>query len=358
MSKRFRIYAKKNEKENKGCRKTKYWQHLILVVLAITVFCFWLFLFPFIPVVREMSQLFLWTGDYFVQRIVLPGGLAQYIGELIGQFFLNPVNGAIAYTILFIVTQQLSSLWLRRAYPQMKVVCRFVLSLVVPAALWALALLPQIPLTVTMAIIMVMGVGCMLMTISPQKRLWAQLLSIPVMYWLAGPAFDAETGRLGQQVDTLINAATTGKSVTWPRPSYDDRYIMYIQMDYGYFSVWHPEADLWLLDLQTGETHPIDEVNSQRVESLPHWTPNSRWFLFTNRRDDGLYTRIYFSSIDANGKATKPFLLPQRNPKEYYSQLLYSFNTPDFSSSYITPHARDLGRQIENDKRVDTKVAH
>ena len=156
-------------------------------------------------------------------------------------------------------------------------------------------------------------------------------------YSLCRVAFDAKTGRLGEQVDTLINAAVTGKSVTWPRPSYDGRYIMYTQTDYGYFSVWHPEADLWLLDLKTGETRRMDEVNSQRAESLHNWTPNSRWFLFTSRRNDGLYTHIYIASLGADGRATKPFLLPQRNPKEYYRLSLYSFNTPDFSSRLLVP---------------------
>lgn len=173
-------------------------------------------------------------------------------------------------------------------------------------------------------------------------------------YSLCRVAFDASL--LSPQVDTLINTNITGKSVTWPRPSCDGRYIMYTQTDYGYFSVWHPEADLWLLDLQTGETHPLEEVNSPRSESFHNWTPNSRWFLFTSRRDDGLYTRIYFSSIDRNGKATKPFILPQRNPKEYYRLSLYSYNTPDFSNRPVDAHARELGRQIESEERVETKV--
>ena len=160
-------------------------------------------------------------------------------------------------------------------------------------------------------------------------------------YSLCRVAFDEKTGRLGQQVDTLINSAVTGKSVTWPSPSYDGRYVMYTQTDYGYFSVWHPEADLWLLDLQTGESRPLDEVNSPRAESLHRWTPSSRWFLFTSRRDDGLYTRIYFAATDADGQATKPFLLPQRNPKEYYRQSFYSFNTPDFSCRPLVPHTRE-----------------
>ena len=173
-------------------------------------------------------------------------------------------------------------------------------------------------------------------------------------YDLCRVAFDETTGKLGQQVDTLVRAAQTGKSVTWPRPSYDGRYIMYTLADYGYFSIWHPEADLWLLDLQTGETQPITKANSKEAESFHNWTGNSRWFLFTSRRDDGLYTRIYFSSIDDNGKATKPFLLPQRNPKQYDRRLLDSFNTPDFSARHIETDARTMGRHIGSDKRVET----
>lgn len=170
-------------------------------------------------------------------------------------------------------------------------------------------------------------------------------------YSLCRIAFDPVQGKFGQEVDTLVNARITGKSVTWPRPSYDGRYIMYTQADYGYFSVWHPESDLWLLDLQNGQTRPMDEVNSARAESLHNWNQNSHWFLFTSRRDDGLYTRVYFSSFGDDGKATKPFLLPQRNPKRYYRRLLDSYNTPDFTSRRIELDARKMGQRIESDKR-------
>ena len=177
-------------------------------------------------------------------------------------------------------------------------------------------------------------------------------------YSLCRIRFDAQTGRLGTEVDTLINTSQTGKSVTWPRPSYDGRYIMYTQTDYGYFSVWHPEADLWMLDLQTGETRPVDEVNSPCSESLHNWSTNSRWFLFTSRRDDGLYTRVYFSCIGVDGKATKPFMLPQRNPKDYYRKLLYSYNTPDFTMRRVDTNAQLTSRRIISDQRVTTILKH
>ena len=131
---------------------------------------------------------------------------------------------------------------------------------------------------------------------------------------------------------------------------------MYAEADYGYFTVWHPEADLWLLDLNNGTTRRMDEVNSQRSESLHAWSKNSRWFLFTSRRDDGLYTRLYFASIDATGRATKPFMLPQRNPKEYYRRLMYSYNTPDFTDRRVNIDKAATYREIESDKRTETKV--
>lgn len=176
------------------------------------------------------------------------------------------------------------------------------------------------------------------------------------MYSLCRVSFDAATGRLGQQVDTLISAAATGKSATWPRPSYDGRYLMYTQTDFGYFSVWHPEADLWLLDLQTMQTRPLEEVNSPCAESLHTWSTDSRWFLFTSRRDNGLYTRVYLSYIGTDGQATKPFMLPQRNPKRYYTQSMFSFNTPDFTSKPVETNAREMGKRIESSQRVETNI--
>lgn len=173
-------------------------------------------------------------------------------------------------------------------------------------------------------------------------------------YSLCRVAFDETTGKIGDKVDTLINTAITGKSVTWPRPSYDGRYIMYTQLDYGYFSVWHPEADLWLYDLETGETRCLDEINSDSSESLHNWSGNSHWFFFTSRRDDGLYTQVYFSSIDQEGKATKPFLLPQKNPLRYYQRLLYSFNTPDFISSPIKSDSKGISKALLNEQRIAT----
>ena len=174
-------------------------------------------------------------------------------------------------------------------------------------------------------------------------------------YNLCRVAFDAKNCKFGQQVDTIFNAVSQGKSLTWPRPSYDGRWMMFTLIDYGYFSVWHNEAEQWLLDLQTGEAHPLTEANSPRSDSYHNWSLNSRWVVFTSRRDDGYYSRLYLCAIDSQGRASKPFMLPQRNPLEYYSESLYSFNTPDFTLKPVEFDARQAGYEILSDKRVETK---
>jgi dipeptidyl aminopeptidase/acylaminoacyl peptidase len=175
-------------------------------------------------------------------------------------------------------------------------------------------------------------------------------------YNLCKIAFDPEKGTFGDHVDTLFNASAMEKSLTWPRPSYDGKYILFTLIDYGYFSVWHDESEQWLLDLQTGEAHPLEAANSPRADSYHNWNVNSHWIVFTSRRDDGLYSRLYFSSIDEKGKVTKPFMLPQRRPKEYYDESVYSFNTPDFTKTKVDFDANEAGHEILSDKRIETNV--
>ena len=95
---------------------SQYGQKALLAVLAIAVFCYWYFLYPYVIVAREMSQLFLWNSDYFMERIIIPGGLAQYLSEFLVQYFLNPINGAFTYAVLFILEQQLASRWLQQFF--------------------------------------------------------------------------------------------------------------------------------------------------------------------------------------------------------------------------------------------------
>ena len=175
-----------------------------------------------------------------------------------------------------------------------------------------------------------------------------------VRYNLCRIAFDPQTGAFGNEIDTLVYAAEMLKSVSFPRPSYDGRYIMYTLSDYGNFSIWHKEADLWLLDLQTGETRALEKANSHDTESYHSWSSNSRWFVFSSRRQDGLYTRPYIASIGEDGQESKPFLLPQKKPS-YYQTSLYSFNIPEFVAAPVELDIRDAERKIRSGERLRMK---
>ena len=100
----------------------------------------------------------------------------------------------------------------------------------------------------------------------------------------------------------------------------------------------------------------MKEINSPKADSYHNWNLNSHWMVFTSRREDGLYSRLYLASVDEQGHFSKPFLLPQRNPQEYYAESIYSFNTPDFTKAKVEFDAYEAGREIVSDKRVETRV--
>lgn len=175
-----------------------------------------------------------------------------------------------------------------------------------------------------------------------------------VKYNLCSIAFNPENGTFGDRIDTLFNATAQNKSVTFPRPSPDGKYIMFTLVDYGNFSIWHKEADLYLLDLKTGQTRRLDEVNSDNTESYHSWSSNSRWFVFSSRRMDGLYTRPFIASLDENGKAGKPFLLPQADT-EFYDRLLYSFNIPEFVTGKVEIDPNIIEKLVSGEKRVQVE---
>ena len=63
-------------------------------------------------------------------------------------------------------------------------------------------------------------------------------------YNLCRVAFDERTGQMGQKVDTLIHADAMQKSVTWPRVSYDDRFVMYTLIGRGEQSALRESASV------------------------------------------------------------------------------------------------------------------
>mgnify|MGYP002852234809 CR=1 FL=1 len=177
-----------------------------------------------------------------------------------------------------------------------------------------------------------------------------------VRYSMCRIAFDETNATFGETVDTILSADEQGKSFTYARPSYDGRWLMYNVTDFGNFPVNHTEADLWLMDLRTGQTRRLDEVNSDDSDSFHNWSSDSHWFVFSSRREDGMYNNAYIACVDDEGKVTKPFILPQKNPLKHYRESLDSYNCPDFTKDKVRMNARQIGKEIMDDHRTRVTV--
>ena len=171
-----------------------------------------------------------------------------------------------------------------------------------------------------------------------------------VKYNLYSLDFDPETKQFSN-LDTIYNAAAVdsiGKSVTLPRVSPDGRYILFAQAEFGCFHVWHADADIYMMDLQTKEVQKLDAVNSPRSESYPSWSSNGRWIMVDSRRDDGNYTRPYIAYFDKQGKAYKAFIVPQEDPN-FYTFFLRSFNRPEFMVEPVSIEPQEFARKAKED---------
>lgn len=175
-----------------------------------------------------------------------------------------------------------------------------------------------------------------------------------VRYNLMKISFEAGDGSFGGKVDTVINAEKIHKSISLPRISPDGRWMVFVMMDYGTFSIWHQEADLYIMDLATGEYSNITTINSPRPESYHSFSSNGEWMVLASRRDDGLYTRPYITHIDENGRFSKPFVLPQRDP-EYYAICLKSFNIPELSKNAVEISQYEISNAAQNMEAINVK---
>ena len=165
-------------------------------------------------------------------------------------------------------------------------------------------------------------------------------------------AFDPETRTFGP-AEMVLDASSMGKSATFPRISPDGRYLLFGMGEYGCFHIWHKDADLYIIDLKTMQLRNVKEINSSDVESYHAWSSNGRWMLFTSRRDDGGYTRLYMAYFDNQGKAYKPFLLPQRDPY-FYADYYKSYNVPEFMVEPVTITPQEFARYLDTDAQTAT----
>ena len=173
-----------------------------------------------------------------------------------------------------------------------------------------------------------------------------------IRYDLCRISFDAATEKIGTP-EIIFNASEQQKSVSFPCVSPNGKYLIFTLSDYGNFSIWHPESDLYLMDLINGEIRELKEVNSEDVDSYHTWSSNGHWFVFSSKRMDGLWARPYIASFNPEtGKTGKAFLLPQKNPL-FYDHYTYTYNRPELIKKPVK-NGKDF-EQIISKKAIQAK---
>lgn len=145
--------------------------------------------------------------------------------------------------------------------------------------------------------------------------------------------FDSSSCSFGEPV-IEVDCSARGQSASVPRISPDGRFLLFTQSNYGQFHIWHKSADLYVKNLENDSIYPLDEANSKDSDSYHSWSSNGRWIVFSSRRDDGSYTRLYITYFDKERQAYKAFLLPQQSPEQNMT-LLKSYNVPELTTDKI-----------------------
>lgn len=166
-----------------------------------------------------------------------------------------------------------------------------------------------------------------------------------IHYSLCRISFDKVSGKFGNTVDTIVCGSPENGSVSHPRVSPDGKRLLYTVSDFGTFPIWHREADLRMIDLESGAIDTLRCVNSSMSDTYHTWSSSGRWFVFASKRDDGLYGKPYFAHVSADGEVSKPFVLPQKSPF-FYDYNLKSFNVPDFGAAPVSFIPRDVASTL------------
>jgi hypothetical protein len=160
-----------------------------------------------------------------------------------------------------------------------------------------------------------------------------------IRYDLVRRSFNKDS-LLSGKPEIVFDANAIKKSVSFPRISPDGRYLVFTLHNYGNFSIWHKEADLYLIDIQTGKVGKMT-LNSNEAESWHCWSSNSKWLVFSSKRGDGLTARPYFAYIASPDSMGKPFVLPKKDPG-LYSRMVLTFNRPELITGKINLSTRDF----------------
>ena len=186
----------------------KSWKPLLSLLFGVAVVIFWSVPYMSGLCFQEQYQMFLFDTNYFLERIVLPGGLADYISEFLVQFYYMPVLGGAIIALLLMGIQ--AAVWgLMKQYGARHDFPGYLLSFLPSIALWCAMGDQNVLLSFVVALF-----GALLMGWIHNRfhnrlvKVVFELVSTALVYWFLGPVvFLYAALMIG---DTLKNARQKG----------------------------------------------------------------------------------------------------------------------------------------------------
>ncbi len=156
----------------------KGFKAMATAVLGAAVFAFWMWAYPQALSYQEQNQLFLFSWDYFRERMALPGGFADWLSEFLVQFCYLRAAGALVFALLSVLLQR--AVWRAAGAPGERslYLLSFVPSLLMLVYQGNVEVLASFPVALLLAVAL-----CPLF----KKAGWHRLWLIPLAWWLLGP---------------------------------------------------------------------------------------------------------------------------------------------------------------------------
>ena len=185
----------------------KVYKATLTALLGAGVFAFWMWLYPQALNYHEQNQLFLFTWDYFRERMALPGGFADWSSEFLVQLFYYRWSGALVLALLAVLQQQ--GVWTaaRRVNPKGErglFAFSFLPSLLMLVHMGNMEVLVSYPVALVLSVFL-----CPAFSRAGWHRFWL----VPLGWWLAGPMvivpvlFSVLSGRKAQDLRILVYTA-------------------------------------------------------------------------------------------------------------------------------------------------------
>ena len=186
----------------------KTWKPLLSLLFGVAVVIFWAVPYVGGLCFQEQYQMFLFDTNYFLERIVLPGGLADYISEFLVQFYYMPVLGGAIIAVLLMGIQ--TAVWgLMKQYGAKHDFPGYLLSFLPSIALWCAMGDQNVLLSFVVALFGALVIGWIHNRFHNRLvKVVFELVSTALVYWFLGPVvFLYAALVIG---DTLKNAQQKG----------------------------------------------------------------------------------------------------------------------------------------------------